>query len=208
MIALRVPPTTDPAAVHPALTDHQADMIRRCPYLGPSVQRGLTVWSAYAADPGDQPDLFALLVQWAEELRMARREDGPLVCRNIAIIGPPDLDAARRLMDRPAWLARNLYAPVQVMVGRFWVGVQRTDSKGEPMMPPPVSFFTMRPAVPHREGLFLSAKLPDLMATLNSSTGDDGRDVFAQRVGRPVDDPASVYTDLVTSFPTPARRGA
>ncbi|MGH3550948.1 MAG: hypothetical protein ACRDQU_23075 [Pseudonocardiaceae bacterium] len=95
MVALVVPPTTDPAAVHPDLVDHQADMIRRCPHLGPSVERGLTVWAAYAADPGDQPDLFALLVQWAEELRSARREAGPLVCRNIAIVGPTDVGASR-----------------------------------------------------------------------------------------------------------------
>lgn len=46
MLAPLVPPTIDPAVVHPALVDHQADMVRRCPYLGPSVQRGLTVWSA------------------------------------------------------------------------------------------------------------------------------------------------------------------
>ncbi|MGH3852190.1 MAG: hypothetical protein ACRDR6_01555 [Pseudonocardiaceae bacterium] len=213
MVALVVPPTTDPAAVHPALVDHQADMIRRCPYLGPSVQRGLTVWAAYAADPGDQPDLFALLVRWAEELRTARREAGPLVCRNIAIVGPTDGGAARRLMDWPAWLARNLYAPVQMMVGRFWVGMQRADSKGEPMMPPPVSFFSLRPAVPCRDGLFLSAKLPGVMAILEASTGDDGRDVFAQPLSRRVDDPASVYTELVAAFPTPQanclpRRGA
>lgn len=213
MVALVTPPTTDPAAVHPALADHQADMIRRCPYLGPSVQRGLTVWSAYAADPGDQPDLFALLVRCAEDLRTARHKAGPLVCRNIAILGPANLAAARRLMDWPAWLARNLYAPVQMMVGRFWVGMQRADSEGKPMTPPPVSFFTLRPAIPHREGLFLSAKLPAIMATLAASTGDDGRDVFVQPLGRRVVDPALVYTELIAAFPhpdamRPAQRGA
>ncbi|MFN2495096.1 MAG: hypothetical protein ABR608_04200 [Pseudonocardiaceae bacterium] len=203
MLTLLVPPTTDPAAVHPALADHQADMIRRCRYLGPSVQRGLTGWSAYHADPGDQPDLFALLVHQAEELRTARREAGPLVCRNIAIAGPTTNDAARRLMDWPAWLARNLYAPVQLMVGRFWVGVRLDDSKGEPMMPPPVSFFSLRAAVPHREGLFLSAKLPDIMAVLAASPDDDGRDVFTGPLGRPVDDPASAYRELIAAFPNP-----
>jgi hypothetical protein len=203
MLTLLVPPTTDPGAVHPALVDHQADMIRRCPYLGPSVQRGLTVWSAYRAEPGDQPDLFGLLVHQAEELRRARREDGPLVCRNIAIIGPADLDAARRLMDWPAWLARNLYAPVQLMVGRFWIGVQLNDSRGEPMRPPPVSFFSLRAAIPRREALFLSAKLPDIMAVLAASPGDDGCDVFSQPLGRSVDDPASAYLELVAAFPNP-----
>lgn len=203
MLTLLVPPTTDPVAVHPALAAHQTDMIRRCPYLGPSVQQGMTEWSAYRAEPGDQPNLFALLVHYAEELRIARREIGPLVCRNIALIGPADLDTARRLMDWPAWLARNLYAPVQLMVGRFWIGVRLNDSKGTPMMPPPVSFFSLRAAIPHRDGLFLAAKLPDLMAVLATSPGDDGRNVFIQPLGRPVDDPASVYPELVTAFPNP-----
>ncbi|MGH3550949.1 MAG: hypothetical protein ACRDQU_23080 [Pseudonocardiaceae bacterium] len=106
-------------------------------------------------------------------------------------------------MDWPAWLARNLYAPVQMMVGRFWVGMRRADSKGKPMTPPPVSFFSVRPAVPHRDGLFLSTKLPGIMAILEASTVDDGRDVFAQPLSRRVDDPASVYTELVAAFPNP-----
>lgn len=203
MLTQLVGPTTDPAAIHPALVDHQADMIRRCPYLGPSVERGLTIWSAYHAEPTDKADLFALLVRSAEELRQARRVSGPLVCRNIALFGPSDIEAAQRIMDWPAWLARNLYAPVQMMIGRFWTGVELDDSSGVAMMPPPVSFFSMRHAIPIKEGLFLSEKLPEIMAILETGPGDDGRDVFLQPLGHPVDEPASVYRDLVALFPNP-----
>lgn len=203
MLQRLVESTTDPSEVHPALAEHQADMVRRCPYLGPSVQRGLTLWSAYRAAATDQSALFAMLVETAEELRVARRESGPLVCRNVAVFGPETVDAARRLLDWPAWLARNLYAPVQVMVGRFWVGVELDDSRGAPMLPPPVSFFSIRHSIPGKDGLFLAAKLPEVMAILAAGPGDDGRDVFLGPFGRPVDDPASVYRELAEAFPNP-----
>ena len=200
------PLTTDPADIGPQLAEHQTDMISRCPYLGPSVERGLTSWSAYRAEPGDQADLLALLVANAEEFRADRRVRGPLVCRNIAISGPSSITEAQRLLDWPAWFARNLYAPVQMMVGRFWIGVQLDDSKGSAMMPPPVSFFTMRHAIPNRDGLFLEAKLPQIMAILAEGPGDDGRDVFREPLGRAVETPATVYQELATVFPSPNQR--
>lgn len=112
MISVQVETTTDPARVHPDLPAHQAEMIRRCPYLGPSVRRGLTVWSAVEAEPGDEPDLFGLLIEHGEQVRAKRRTHGPLVCHNVALFGPTDDQAAKRLMERPVWVARNLYAPV------------------------------------------------------------------------------------------------
>ncbi|MEY9212689.1 hypothetical protein NI17_004440 [Thermobifida halotolerans] len=158
--------TTDPTDIHPGMAAHQQDMIARCPYLGPSVRRGLTLWSAYQAAPGKQADLFAALLGHAEELRAARRSTGMLACRNIAVLGPKDQEEARRLLQWPAWLARNLYAPVRLMMGRFWTGVERTDSRGEAMLPPPVAFFSLRMAVPGRDGLFLAEKAPHLMEVL------------------------------------------
>jgi hypothetical protein len=195
--------TTNPDDIHPGLTAHQRDMVSRCPYLGPSVERGLTVWSAVEAGPGDEADLFAALVESAELLRRDRRELGPLACRNIAVLGPGDEGRARHLMQWPAWLARNLYAPVQLMVGRFWTGVRLTDSKGEAMMPPPVSFFSLRNAIPSKEGTFLAAKVPDILDVLAAGPGDDGRNVFTEPLGRdvPTTDAASVYADLVRRFP-------
>ncbi|MCK9869378.1 hypothetical protein MRI28_06870 [Nocardiopsis dassonvillei] len=195
--------TTSPDDIHPGLTAHQRDMVSRCPYLGPSVEKGLTVWSAVEAGPGDEAGLFAALVESAELLRRDRRELGPLACRNIAVLGPGDEGRARQLMQWPAWLARNLYAPVQLMVGRFWTGVRLTDSKGEAMMPPPVSFFSLRNAIPSKEGTFLAAKVPEILDVLAAGPGDDGRNVFTEPLGRAVatTDAASVYADLVRCFP-------
>ncbi|MCY9784143.1 hypothetical protein KIK06_09580 [Nocardiopsis sp. EMB25] len=195
--------TTNPGDIHPGLAEHQRDMIRRCPYLGPSVDKGLTTWTAVEAQPGDEADLFATLVDTAELLRRERRGSGPLACRNVAVLGPDDEGSARRLMQWPAWVARNLYAPVQLMIGRFWIGVRLTDSKGEPMTPPPVSFFSLRNAIPSKEGTFLAAKVPEILDVLATGPGDDGRDVFAEHFGRPVPatEAASVYADLVRVFP-------
>jgi hypothetical protein len=196
--------TPDPATIHAGLAHHQEDMIRRCPYLGPSVERGLTQWSAWEAEsPADGAALFAMLVDNAEGLREDRRRDGPLVCRNIVLFGPTDQESARAFMDWPAWIARNLYAPVQMMVGRFWIGLKRNDSKGSQMMTPPVSFFTMRHSIASKDGLFLAEKVPGIMAILEKGPRDDGRDVFAGPLGRKFSDPAAVYRELAGVFPNP-----
>lgn len=196
--------TTDPGDIDPGLVAHQQDMIARCPYLGPSVRCGLTVWSAYHAVPGEQAALFAAVVEHAEALRADRRSAGALACRNIAVLGPENQETARRLLQWPAWLARNLYAPVRVMAGRFWTGVELTDSKGEAMLPPPVAFFSLRTAIPGKEGLFLSAKVPHVMEVLAHAPPDDGRDVLRSELGRPVADPAAVYQELKSRFPVRA----
>jgi hypothetical protein len=202
MIRQLVAATTDPARVHPGLIEHQAAMIARCPYLGPSVQRGLTQWSAYEAGPEDEHALLGLLTDYAEQLRRARRTDGPLACRNIAIIDPPDTAAAKALMDWPAWLARNLYAPVQIMVDRFWIGVGRKPGTARSVMPPlAVSFFMVRSNIPHRDRLILSEQDPEALAALAAGPGDDGRDVLTASLGRSVTDPALVWSDLVEAFP-------
>ncbi|MDA8369870.1 MAG: hypothetical protein M0026_08355 [Nocardiopsaceae bacterium] len=196
--------TTDPAEIHPGLVAHQQDMIDRCPYLAPSVERGLTTWSAYQAVPGEQAALFAVLVEHAEALRADRRTAGTLACRNIAVLGPTSQDQARRLLQWPAWLARNLYAPVRLMVGRFWRDVELTDSKGEAMLPPPVSFFSLRTAIPSRDGLFLAEKVPRIMDVVAHAPPDDGRDVFHAALGHSVTDPSAMYHVLKERFPVPA----
>ncbi len=195
--------TADPAEIHPGLVAHQQDMIARCPYLGPSVQRGLTLWSAYQAAPGEQADLFAMLLGHAEELRVARRSTGILACRNIAVLGPKDQEEARRRLQWPAWVARHLYAPVRLMVGRFWTGVELTDSRGRAMLPPPVAFFSLRTAIPSRDGLFLAEKVPQVMEVLAQAPPDDGRDVLRSVLGHEVADPAAVYHHLKARFPVP-----
>jgi hypothetical protein len=196
--------TPDPAHVHPGLLDHQTVMVKRCPYLGPSVSRGLTLWSAYEAGPDDGRALFALVVRYAEQLRAVRRTEGPLACRNVAIFGPEDTEAAKALMDWPAWLARNLYAQVQLTVDRFWIGIGRTPGKGRSIMPPlAVSFFMIRSSIPHRDRIILAEQTPTELAALKAGPGDDGRDVFAHHLGHPVTDPAEAWPTLTAAFPVP-----
>lgn len=205
MITRIAGPTIDPADVHPDLVEHQAEMIRRCPYLGPSVERELTVWSAYAAVPGDERALFSLLVGYAEEVRAARRQRGPLVCRNVALFGPQDVGEAQALMEWPVWLARNLYAPVQIVVDRFWIGIGRRPDRGRSIMPHvPVSYFMVRCGIAHRDRVIVSQRRPDELAALREGPGDDGRDVFAAQLGREVQDPADVWDELTEAFPAPA----
>jgi len=206
MIRQLVEATTDPAHVHPDLAAHQAAMIERCPYLGPSVAKGLTIWSAFSADPDDERGLFKLLIWYAEQVRFARNTDGPLACRNVAIFGPKDEQAAQALMDWPTWLARNLYAPVQLMIDRFWIGVGRRPGTGKSLMPPlAVSFFMVRCGIARRDRLILSERPQQDIDLLKAGPGDDGRDVFASQLGQAPDDPTEAWGRLTTVFPAPAR---
>lgn len=204
MIRQLVDATADPTNVHPDLAQHQAAMIQRCPYLGPSVAKGLTIWSAYRADPCDQRSMLDLLVWYAEQVRFARRTDGPLSCRNIAIFGPTNVAEARALLDWPAWLARNLYAPVQLMVDRFWIGIGRDPQKGRSVMPPlAVSFLMIRCGIARKDRLIISPRPTDEMAILWAGPGDDGRDVIATALGRSVQSPSDAWDDLTKAFPVP-----
>jgi hypothetical protein len=206
VIRVLVQATADPGRVHSGLVEHQAEMIRRCPYLGPSVQRGLTEWSAVEAGPGDEPALFAFLVDHAEQVRAARRAHGPLVCHNVALLSPTDDQAAKRLMERPVWVARNLYAPVQIVVDRFWIGVGRRPGEGRSVMPHvPVSYFMIRCGIANRDRVIVSPRPADELAALRAGPGDDGRDVIATQLGWPVTDPADAWNPLMNALPVPAR---
>jgi hypothetical protein len=202
MIQIRTEATTEAAYVHPDLPAHQDEMICRCPYLGRSVGRGLTVWSAVEAETGDEPALFALLVDHAEQVRAQRRTDGPLVCHNVALVGPTNARAAKHLMERPVWLARNLYAPVQIVVDRFWIGVGRRPGRGRSVMPyVPVSYFMIRCGIARRDRVIVAPRPAEQLAALYAGPGDDGRDVIASQLGYAVANPVEAWDALVAEFP-------
>lgn len=193
--------TTDPADVHPDLTGYLTAMTGHCPYLGPSMSRNLTTWSAFEATPDDVADLLALLVYTAEQLRAQRRRHGQLVCANIAIFGPHDIPSAQAVLDWPHWITRKLYAPVQLMIGKFWIGEQEDDRFGRAIAPPPVSFFSLRHSVVAKDARFLH-NLPGVAAQL-ADAGDDERDVLLPWLGVPLT-PQTVkqrYSELKALFP-------
>lgn len=176
-------------------------MTGHCPHLGPSMSRNLTTWCAYEADSTDGPDLLALLADTAEDLRARRRTHGPLACANIAIFGPHDIPTARTVLDWPHWLARNLYAPVQLMIGKFWIGEEEDDRYDHAIAPPPISYFSIRHSVPAKDARFLSA-LPRVAGQLASSH-DDHQDVLMPWLGVPLtaDTLRARYAELVALFP-------
>jgi hypothetical protein len=196
-------PTTTTPSIHPSLDRYLLSMTGRCPYLGPSIRAGLTTWSAYQADETDAPDLLGLLIGSAEEVRAGRREHGPLVCHNIAIVGPTDILSAQAVLDWPHWIARNLYAPVGLMIGKFWVGEREDDKYGRAIMPPPVSYFSTRHSYPAKDARFLR-RLPAVAAALAAAV-DDGRNVLTAHLGRPGTpaDAVAAYDTLRTRFPAP-----
>jgi len=205
---LLTPVTTDPDRVFPGLGAYSDAMARHCPYLRPWISRCLTTWTGYAAGPEDCPALLGLLVQTAETVRDARRTSGPLACANIAVIGPSDIPAAQSVLDWPHWIARNLYASVGLMIGKFWIGEQEDDKTGQPIMSPPVSFFSIRHSFPIKDARFLGT-LPEVAAALAASVDDD-RDVLAEQLGVACSPEAATlaYDTLQSKFPTPARNTA
>lgn len=198
-------PTLNPADIHPDLPAHQAEMITRCPYLRLSVEREHTVWSAYTADPGDKASMLDLLIGYAEEVRQARRSHGPLVCRNVALVGPTDTKAAQELMEIPVWLARNLYAPVQIIVDRFWIGIGRLPGRGRsPMLHVPIAYFMIRCGIAHRDRIVVSQRLDPGLAALRAGPGDDNHDVVAAVLGCRAATAAQEWLRLRMLFPLPA----
>lgn len=169
--------TTTPRTVE--VSDYIRRLVTHCPYLTPSVQRGLTGWTVYeAAGEADavEAEVFHAGVQAAEWVRpLASRPHGVLVCENIVILGDAGI-GHRELLAWPHWALKHLYAPVGVMFGKFWKGEETVGTFGRDIPPPPFSFLPVRASVRTRDPRFLK-DTPDLAASLAVAV-DDGRDVF------------------------------
>jgi hypothetical protein len=92
------------------------------------------------------------------------------------------------------------------MIGKFWIGEVENDRGQLPIMPPPVSFFSIRHSVPAKDARFLG-NLPDVAAML-AEADDDGHDVLIPHLGVPCtpDAVAANYDTLVARFPVPPAR--
>ncbi|WP_329151015.1 hypothetical protein OIU91_27750 [Streptomyces sp. NBC_01456] len=160
---------------------HIRAVASHCPFLMPSVARGLTGWTVYEISEGARPidveaEVFHAGVQAAEWIRpLTTRPHGTLVCENIVLLGgraaPP-----REVMAWPHWALKHLYGPVGLMCGKFWTGEDATDRRGERVPAPPFSFLAVRCAVRPVDPRFL-ADTPDLARSLSTAV-DDGREVF------------------------------
>ncbi|MFI0220050.1 DUF6875 domain-containing protein [Streptomyces lydicus] len=170
--------TTRPTTV--GISDYVQQMTAHCPYLAPSLERGLTTWTVYRAN-GDaeavQAELFHAGVQAAEWLRpLLNRPHGLLRCENIVLVGEVPGTRHRELLAWPHWVLKNLYGPVGVMFGKFYAGEEEVTAAGERIPAAPASLLPVRAAVRRRDPRFLRAT-PDLAAAL-AAAADDGRDVF------------------------------
>lgn len=166
-------PRADIAAYAQAVAPH-------CPYLAPSLDRGLTGWTLYeavGAGPDVEAEVFFAAVQAAESVRsLVAHEQSAIVCENIAVV-----NAGKAVLQWPHWALKHLYGPVGLMIGKFAAGEERTDRDGRAIPLPPVSFLPVRAAVRARDRHFLH-RTPDLAAAVANAV-DDGRDVF-RRIGR------------------------
>jgi hypothetical protein len=173
-LRLVAPRTTTPRA---DIAAYVRAVTAYCPYLAPSLDRGLTGWTLYEAvgDSSDvEAEVFHATAQAAELVRpLATGAHGALVCENVVILG-----AGREVLEWPHWALKHLYGPVGLMIGKFAAGEERTDRRGRGIPPPPVSFLPVRAAVKPRDGRFLR-RTPDLAAAVARGR-DDGRDVFSR----------------------------
>ncbi|GHE04127.1 hypothetical protein [Streptomyces alanosinicus] len=147
-----------------------------CPYLAPSLERGLTGWTVYEAvgeAEAVEAEVFHAGVQAAEWVRpLANRRHGVYVCENIILLNADD-----EVLSWPHWALKNLYGPVGLMFGKFRKGEEDTDRHGRHIPRPPMAFMPVRAAVRVRDPRFLAATPGLADAVANAS--DDGRHVFA-----------------------------
>ncbi|MFI0907607.1 hypothetical protein ACH4TE_29450 [Streptomyces sioyaensis] len=171
--------TSEPQTVD--VSDYIHAMASHCPFLMPSVTRGLTGWTVYEIAGGTQAteveaEVFHAGVQAAEWVRpLTTRRYGTLVCENIVLLGG-HATTHRALMAWPHWALKHLYGPVGLMFGKFWTDEEGTDRQGHRIPAPPFSFLTVRCAIRSVDPRFLT-DTPDLARSLSKAV-DDGRNVF------------------------------
>ncbi|MFJ1755948.1 hypothetical protein [Kitasatospora sp. NPDC088134] len=170
---------------HPASADvhgYLTALYEHCPFLRPSVRRGMTGWTVYEIVPGShqyavEAELFHAGVQAAEWVRpLMARPFGTLVCENVMLLGRCEDADHRELLAWPHWALKHMYAPVGVMFGKFARGAVETGRRGRSIPPPPFSFLPVRAGVRPLDPKFLTGT-PDLATALAVGV-DDGRDVF------------------------------
>jgi hypothetical protein len=134
-----------------------------------------------------EAELFTVAVMAAEKVRGLRRAtpQSQLVCANICLRWSASDREHRSALAWPHWVLKCLYAPVGLMIGKFWRGEIDTDRHDRRIPPPPVTFLSVRSAVRPRDPRFLTEHPAQAAAIAYSH--DDGRDVFAAVPGLPHD---------------------
>lgn len=163
------------------VSDYVGAMASHCPFVTPSVARGLTGWTVYEIAGDSQAaeaeaEVFHAGVQAAEWIRpLTTRRHGSLVCENIVLLGG-HAATHRELTAWPHWALKHLYGPVGLMFGKFWTDEEGTDRQGHRIPAPPFSFLAVRCAIRLVDPRFLT-DTPALAQSLSTAV-DDGRNVF------------------------------
>lgn len=189
MLCLSVNYTTEPDDIAPGFSGYLDAMTNHCPFLGPSLQRGLTRWLLYETSAkvhqlADlQREIFAAAVEHMEVLRDGRRSrdstDAVLLCDNLAVrwIGVHDAAAHRRVVVWPHWMLKTIYTPLGYMIGKFSLHAQGADRHGKRVPPVPLSFLSLRVAVQRKDPQFLH-ETPQIAEQL-AVARDHGQHPFA-----------------------------
>lgn len=189
MLRLSIDYTTEPDNIAPGFSDYLDAMTDHCPFLRPSLQRGLTRWLRYEtnAEAHQLPDLqrkiFAAVVEHMELLRDQRRSrpsaDAVLLCDNLAIrwIGVQDPTAHRRALVWPHWMLKTSYTLLGYMIGKFSLHDHGTDRRGTRVPSVPISFLSLRVAVQRKDPQFLH-ETPHIAEQL-AAAHDHGQHLFA-----------------------------
>ncbi len=189
MLRLSVDYTTEPDNIAPGFSGYLDAMTDHCPFLRPSLQRGLTRWLRYETNaeahqlPDLQREIFAAAVEHMELLRDQRRSrpspDAVLLCDNLAIrwIGVQCPTAHRRALAWPHWMLKTSYTPLGYMIGKFSLHDHGTDRRGTRVPPVPISFLSLRVAVPRKDPQFLH-ETPHIAEQL-AAAHDHGQHPFA-----------------------------
>ena len=158
-----------------------------CPYLLPSLRKGLLYFSRYSLREPILEELQKSIFYYGllhTEIFRHERKNLPLeckkllICENVIFNVPKEYDHdGDNLLSLPHWCLKVLYLNAGILYGKFWIGEKLKPADGRDVPIPSIHFISIRSAIKEKDRRFFT-KANNLLPEFEKAEDND-QNVFS-----------------------------